>query len=66
MANKTILMTKIRQILRLFTLGKSKVQISEQCDKLFYFYTVLKIGSLQTELGSSEVFSLKRKILVYY
>ena len=30
MANKTILMTKIRQILRSFTLGKSKVQISEQ------------------------------------
>ena len=30
MANKTILMTKIRQILRLFTQGKSKVQISEQ------------------------------------
>ena len=30
MANKTILMTKIRQILRSFTQGKSKVQISEQ------------------------------------
>ncbi|MBK9730655.1 MAG: IS21 family transposase [Chitinophagaceae bacterium] len=30
MANKTILMSKIRQILRLFTQGKSKVQISEQ------------------------------------
>lgn len=30
MANKTILMTKIRQILRFFTQGKSKVQISEQ------------------------------------
>ena len=30
MTNKTILMTKIRQILRSFTQGKSKVQISEQ------------------------------------
>ena len=30
MANKTILMTKIRQILRFFIQGKSKVQISEQ------------------------------------
>lgn len=30
MANKTILMTKIRQILRFFVQGKSKVQISEQ------------------------------------
>jgi transposase len=30
MANKTILMTKIRQILRSFTQGKSKVQISDQ------------------------------------
>jgi transposase len=30
MANKTIVMTKIRQILRSFTQGKSKVQISEQ------------------------------------
>lgn len=30
MANKPILLTKIRQILRLFTQGKSKVQISEQ------------------------------------
>ena len=30
MANKTILMSKIRQILRSFTQGKSKVQISEQ------------------------------------
>jgi transposase len=30
MANKIILMTKIRQILRSFTQGKSKVQISEQ------------------------------------
>ena len=30
MANKTILMTKIRQILRFFTQGKSKVQISKQ------------------------------------
>ena len=30
MANKTILMTKISQILLSFTQGKSKVQISEQ------------------------------------
>lgn len=30
MANKTIVMTKIRQILRSFTQGKSKVQIREQ------------------------------------
>lgn len=30
MANKTILMTKIRQILYFFTQGKSKLQISEQ------------------------------------
>ena len=30
MANKTILMSKIRQILRSFTQGKSKVQISDQ------------------------------------
>lgn len=30
MANKTVLMTKIRLILTFFTQGKSKVQISEQ------------------------------------
>lgn len=30
MANKTIEMSKVRQILRLFTLGKSNVQISDQ------------------------------------
>ena len=30
MANKTVLMTKIRLILKFFTQGKSKVQISEQ------------------------------------
>lgn len=33
MANKTILMSKIRQILRSFTQGKSKVQISDQTGK---------------------------------